>query len=100
MRQYKIRPGERDAWVEFMETEIIPYQASKGMVIVGSFVGQEEDDLYVWMRRFESEDEMERLYKAVYQTDHWKSEIAPRVAQMLDGQVVTRMEPTPKSVIR
>jgi hypothetical protein len=39
-----------------MEEEIIPFQVSKGMVIVGSFVGQEEEDLYVWVRRFDSED--------------------------------------------
>ena len=26
LRQYRTRPGKRDAWVEFMETEIIPFQ--------------------------------------------------------------------------
>ena len=32
------------------------------MVIVGSFVGQEGDDLYIGIRRFESVAERERLY--------------------------------------
>ena len=80
--------------------EIIPFQASKGMVIVGSFVGKEEDDLYVWIRRFDSEEERQRLYKAVYETDRWENEIAPAVAKMLEGQTVTLIDPTPKSVIR
>jgi len=48
-----------------MEEKIIPFQISKGIVVVGSFVAQEEEDLYVWIRRFESEDEREWLYKEV-----------------------------------
>ena len=102
LRQYRTRPGQRDAWVGFMEEEIIPFQVSKGMVIVGSFIGQEEEDLYIWIRRFDSEEERERLYRAVYETDHWKGNLLPRVEEMLyrDKTVVTRMEPTAKSVIR
>ena len=102
LRQYRVRPGQRENWVKHMEEVIIPYQVSKGMVVVGSFVGQEEDDLYVWMRRFESEQERERLYKAVYETDHWKNEIDPINAKMLDRErtVITRIEPTSRSVIR
>ncbi|MCC6179955.1 MAG: NIPSNAP family protein [Chloroflexi bacterium] len=102
LRQYRMRPGQREAWVAYMEEEIIPFQISKGMVIVGSFVGQEDHDLYVWIRRFDSEEERERLYEAVYQSDHWKNTIAPRVAELIDREQikVTRIEPTPKSVIR
>ena len=102
LRQYWTKPGQRDKWVSFMEEVIIPFQVSKGMVITGSFVGEEEDDLYVWMRRFDSETERERLYKAVYESDTWKNDIAPKIPDMLerDKIVVTRMEATPKSVMR
>ena len=102
LRQYRTKPGQRDNWVSFMEEVIIPFQVSKGMVITGSFVGQEEDDLYVWTRRFDSESERERLYEAVYESDTWKDEIAPKIPDMLhrDKIVVTRIEPTPKSVMR
>ena len=102
LRQYRTKPGQRENWVKFMEEKIIPFQVSQGMVVVGSFVCQEEDDLYIWIRRFESEEERERLYKAVYDSDYWKQEIAPQVPEMLDRSsiVVTRIEATPKSVIR
>ena len=102
LRQYRMRPGMRDAWVRMMEEEIIPFQTSKGIVIVGSFVGEEEDDLYIWIRRFDSEAERERLYEAVYESDHWKNEIGPRVPDHIDRErtVVTRMEPTGRSVLR
>ena len=101
LRQYRTLPGQRENWVRFMEQEIIPFQVSKGMVICGSFVGQEEDDLYVWIRRFENEEERERLYEAVYQSDHWKNNIAPKVPTMMDRSrmVITRIEATPLSVL-
>ncbi len=99
LRQYKIHPGKMDDWVEMMETEIIPFQISKGMVITGSYRGEEDDSVYIWLRRFESEAERERLYAAVYESDHWKNEISPRVPDHIDRDaiVVTRIVPTPKS---
>jgi hypothetical protein len=71
------------------------------MVVVGSFVAEEEPDLYVWMRRFADEEERKRLYEAVYQSDTWKNEIAPRTTDMLirEQMVITRLVPTPKSVL-
>ena len=102
LRQYRMRPGKKDAWVKLMEEEIIPFQSEKGMVIIGSWVGEKEEDLYVWMRRFDSEEERVRLYEAVYQSDRWKSDIGPRVGELIDREkiVVTRLNPTPHSVIR
>ena len=84
-----------------MEEDIIPVQVSKGMVILGSFVGREEDDLYVWIRRFENEAQNAPLYQAVYQSDYWKNEVAPKIPAMRyrNKIVVTRIEATPKSVI-
>jgi len=102
LRQYRILRGQRDTWVRFMEEVLIPFQVSKGMVVVGSFVAEEDPDLYIWIRRFESEQDRERLYKAVYESNHWKNAIAPRVSEMLDREkmVVTRMVPTPGSALR
>ena len=102
LRQYRTKPGQRENWVKCMEEEIIPFQVSKGMVIVGSFVGEEEDDLYVWIRRFDSEAERKRLYEAVYESEYWKNEIAPKVPEMLDRDKikVTRIQATPKSVMK
>jgi len=69
--------------------------------VVGSFVAQEEEDLYIWIRRFESEEERKRLYKEVYESEFWAKEVKPGVDEMLDRETmrVTRLEPTPKSVI-
>jgi hypothetical protein len=102
LRQYHVRPGYRDAWVRLMEDEIIPFQVAQGMVILGSFVGDEDESVYVWIRRFADEAERERLYEAVYQSEHWKTNIAPRIPEMIDREQarVTRLTPTPKSPIQ
>ena len=100
LRQYRIHPGRMEEWVEFMEKDIIPFQVSRGMVITGSWRGEEDDTVYVWMRRFDSEEERERLYRDVYESEYWQNEVAPRVAELMDRSAirVTRIVPTPRSV--
>jgi len=102
LRQYAVNPGCQAEWVRLMEEEIIPFQTQQGMVIVGSFTGEVDESVYVWVRRFKDETERERLYKAVYESDHWKQVIAPKAAGLLNRELikVTRLTPTPKSVIQ
>jgi NIPSNAP len=102
LRQYKVRPGKLNGWIKMMEEEIIPFQVSKGMVICGSFSGETDETVYVWLRRFESEAQREALYKAVYESDFWKTKIAPRVPEYLDREsnVIQRVVPTSKSTVQ
>jgi len=102
LRQYEIRPGKMAAWLTLMEEEIVPFQASKGMVIPASFRGETDDSVFVWMRRFESEAEREKLYAAVYEDDHWKNVISPRIGELIDRETikVQRIVPTSRSVLR
>jgi hypothetical protein len=102
LRQYNIKPGCMDEWVEFMEQEIVPFQISKGMVITGMYRGEQDDGLYVWLWRFDSEAQRETLYEAVHQSDYWKTEVTPRVDQLLDREAikVLRIVPTPNSTVQ
>jgi len=101
LRHYQTKPGKRDEWVRYMEENIIPFQVSKGMVIAGSFVDEEHEDSYFWMRRFDSEEQRAQLYAAVYDSDHWKNEISPPIGELLerDAAVITRIVPTSRSVL-
>lgn len=101
LREYRCQPGMRDKWIKFMEDVIIPFQSSKGMTIVGSFKG-EEDDHYIWIRRFKNDKDKEKLYKAVYESDEWKTNISPKIPDMMDRTriKVTRIEATGKSMIQ
>jgi hypothetical protein len=99
MRQYKVLPGKLEEWVRIMEEEIIPFQVSKGMVICGSYRGETDPSVYYWIRRFESEAQREAQYKEVYESDYWKTKIAPRVPDCLDRSAISviRVVPTPRS---
>ena len=101
-RIYECHPGKRDDWVVYMENVIIPFQVSKGMVVAGSFIDEEDENCYVWLRRFKDEADREALYEAVYQSDGWTKEIAPNIPAMLNRETikVMRLVPTPKSVIQ
>jgi NIPSNAP protein len=96
LRQYTIRPGKMQAWIKCMEEEIIPFQVAKGMLITGSYRGENDDSVYVWMRRFENEAERERLYNAVYESEHWKNVISPKVGELIDRATINvqRIVPT------
>ncbi len=102
LRQYRLKPGQRERRVKWMEEKIIPYQVSLGVAVLGSFVAEDDPDLYVWIRRFASEEERERLYTAMYESSTWINEIKP----VNDGMVirekiqVTRLRATPRSVLR
>jgi hypothetical protein len=102
LRQYHVLPGKMASWVKMMEEEIIPFQVARGMVVTGSFSGETDDSVFVWMRRFNSEAEREALYKAVYESEDWKTKIGPRVWEHIvrEKMVITRIVPTPHSTMQ
>ena len=119
LRVYQISPGKMDEWVSYMEKTIMPFQVEKGMVIHGSFVmdssdqfalengdrvmnTEEKGNTYVWIRRFESQEEKVRLYKAVYESKEWLENIAPTVANLVDRNsiLVQNLTSTPLSVMK
>ena len=102
LRQYEVRPGKMAEWLTLMEEEIIPLQVAKGMVIPGSFRGETDDSVYIWLRRFESEAEREKLYAAVYDDPHWQTSISPRIGELINRETtrIQRIVPTSRSVLR
>ena len=102
LRQYKVLNGQMENWLKVMQEEIIPFQVAKGMVIAGSFRGEKDESIYVWIRRFENEEKREELYSAVYESEVWKNDISPRLSTMLDrdAMVVTRLSPTKLSILQ
>ncbi|MET8627638.1 NIPSNAP family protein [Kitasatospora sp. NPDC004669] len=102
IRRYQAKPGRRAEWVRYMEDVVIPFQASQGMDVTASFVDDQDEDGYVWIRRFEDETQSEALSAAVYHHDRWKNEIGPVVHSLLipEKSVVTRVVPTPASPLQ
>ena len=119
LRIYQIFPGKMDEWLSFMEKKIMPFQVEQGMVIHGSFVMDSSDQFalengervmnsekkgntYVWIRRFENQEEKVKLYKAVYESKEWVDNIAPTVANLVDRNsiLVHNLSSTPLSIMK
>ena len=100
LRQYKTRPGKRDAWIKIMEEKIIPFHVSNGVVVSGSFTGRDDSDTYIWLRRFDSQEQRDTFTKTIAESEYWQKEVVPSF-KMLDREamVVTALEPTALSVI-
>ena len=102
LRQYRLKPGQRERWVKWMEEKIIPYQVALGVTVLGSFVAEEDPDLYVWIRRFDNEEERQRLYSEMYESPTWLNDIKPVNDEMIIREKiqVTRLLATPGSAIQ
>ena len=119
LRVYQISPGKMDEWVSYMEKTIMPFQVEKGMVIHGSFImdssdqfalengervmnSEEKGNTYVWIRRFENQEEKIKLYKDVYESKEGLVNIAPTVAKLVDRNsiLVQNLSSTPLSVMK
>jgi len=101
LREYTVRPGKMEEWVKMMEEEIIPLQIQNGIAVLGSFVCEDNDGIYVWMRRFEDEADRAAKYAAVYENEHWKTNLLPKVQDLVDREKhrITRLVPTRLSAI-
>ena len=68
-----------------MHEELLPYQRSKGMVIVDTYIRTDDTgtDFFVWLREFENEEARQRIYEETY-NDWWISEIRPKVFTLID----------------
>ena len=79
-----------------------PFQVSKGMVICGSYQGDSDQEVYVWFRRFDMEDQRVQQYQDVFESEYSTTKIAPRVPEYLDrpGNVITRLVATPRSPVQ
>ncbi|MEM8980917.1 MAG: NIPSNAP family containing protein [Pseudomonadota bacterium] len=79
IRQYQVYPGKMDACIEFMETRVAPFTIARCMVIPAMIRGEEDENLQIWIRRFNDEAHREKLYKAVYDSEEWQMNYKPTI---------------------
>lgn len=90
LREYKIKPGKTAEWLQWMHDELLPYQRSKGMVIIDTYLTTDDngDDFFVWLREFENEHARQRIYKETY-NDWWITDIRPKVFTLIDEHSIS-----------
>jgi hypothetical protein len=102
LRYYYIHAGRMKEFLELMESLIIPFQLSQGMIVLGSFLNTDNENCYIWLRRYNDENDKQRLYDRVYGSDYWKNDIRPKMAGMIvkEKTQVTMLKPTAGSILQ
>jgi NIPSNAP len=98
---YKIHAGKRDEFVKLYDEELLPAQREFGFDVVGHFVSLDDEQTFVWLRRFSSREDRQRMTDEYYGGDLWRNELGPRALPLIeDYSNVIAVEPAPASAIQ
>ena len=102
LRFYAARPGRRDELARYMDEVVIPFNTARGVEVIASLVDEQNENGYVWIRRFQDEAHRKDRYVAIYEDPEWRDVIGPVIMDLmvLEQAVVTRAIPTPGSALR
>lgn len=93
LRQYTLRPGQRDVLIELFDRELVESQEAAGMAIVGQFRDLDDPDRFVWIRGFASMPARAAALAGFYGGPAWKAHRARANATMIDSDNVLLLRP-------
>jgi hypothetical protein len=93
LRQYTLRPGQRDVLIDLFDRELVESQEAAGMAIVGQFRDLDDPDRFVWIRGFASMPARARALASFYGGPVWKAHSARANATMIDSDNVLLLRP-------
>jgi hypothetical protein len=94
LRQYTLRPGQRDVLVELFDREFVESQEAVGIELIGQFRDLDRPDRFVWLRGFPDMERRRRALEAFYGGPVWKAHSAAANATMVDVDDVLLLRPT------
>lgn len=93
LRQYTLRPGQRDVLVELFDRELVETQEATGMHIVGQFRDLDRPDRFVWLRGFADMARRHAALTAFYGGPVWRAHGPTARATMVDTDDVLLLRP-------
>jgi hypothetical protein len=93
LRQYTLKPGQRDVLIELFEREFVESQEAEGMDIIGTFRDAGDPDRFVWLRGFPDMNARARSLAAFYGGPVWKRHREAANATMVDSDNVLLLKP-------
>ncbi|WP_411994472.1 hypothetical protein [Agarivorans sp. DSG3-1] len=89
LREYRIQAGKTEQWLALMNQEILPYQISKGVKLLNSYLYRDEEnrEWFVWLREFDDEVSRQEIYENLYD-QWWIDNIRPTVFSLIEEQSV------------
>lgn len=93
LRQYKLRPGQRDVLIELFDREFVESQEAVGMRVIGQFRNADDAAAFVWLRGFADMDARARGLQAFYGGPVWTEHRNAANATMVDSDNVLLLRP-------
>jgi hypothetical protein len=93
LRQYTLRPGERDVLIDLFARELVAGQEALGMMILGQFRDLNDPDRFVWVRGFPDMAARPGALEAFYTGPVWKEHGKAANATMIDSDDVLLLRP-------
>ncbi|MEO5501405.1 MAG: NIPSNAP family protein [Ginsengibacter sp.] len=72
LRNYLLKPGKRDSFINFFEANFIKSQNALGGYIIGQFRVKGAPDNFFWLRGFEDMDSRSKYLPEFYKSEFWK----------------------------
>ncbi len=93
LRQYTLRPGQRDVLIDLFDREFVETQEEAGMAILGQFRDLDRPDRFVWLRGFPGMADRPAALASFYGGPAWKAYSARANATMIDSDNVLLLRP-------
>ena len=93
LRQYTLRPGQRDVLVELFDRAFVESQEELGMQLLGQFRDLDRPDRFVWLRGFPALSLRAEALRAFYGGPVWAEHGPAANATMLDWSDVLLLRP-------
>lgn len=93
LRQYTLKPGQRDVLIELFDREFVETQEATGMRLVGQFRDVERPDRFVWIRGFPDMPSRAASLQAFYGGPIWAAHREAANATMIDSDNVLLLRP-------
>jgi NIPSNAP len=94
LRQYTLRPGQREILIDLFERELIEPQEAVGMQVLGQFRDLDRQDRFVWLRGFSDMEARRRGLAAFYGGPIWAAWGPAANATMIDSDDVLLLRPS------
>ena len=93
LRQYTLRPGQRDRLVALFERAFTESQEALGIALPGQFADAADPDRFVWLRGFADMEARAHALAAFYDGPVWRAHRDEANATMIDSDDVLLLRP-------
>lgn len=93
LRQYTLKPEQRDVLIDLFEREFVETQEAVGMHLVGQFRDLDRPDRFVWIRGFPDMASRAQSLQAFYGGPVWQAHRGAANATMIDSDNVLLLRP-------